>query len=257
MLSEIDAVKSAGFDYIELRTSEITALPDPDYQKLAERLKRMALPVPVTYLFIPPDIKLTGPSVDPARQKEYVQKALDRVSRLGATTIVLGSGPARTYPEGFSKDAAFQQLVDFCKWLGPQARQRGITIAIEPLRKQESNIINSLAEGLQLIKAAGDPNIQLNVDFYHLEMEKEDPAIIVQARDFVHHVHMANPQGRVFPLKWDEYNYGPFFAALREIGFDKEISVEARAEDFQKEAPQAIALLRQAMLAPAVKSPKR
>jgi sugar phosphate isomerase/epimerase len=57
---------------------------------------------------------------------------------------------------------------------------------------------------------------------------------------------MANPQGRVFPLAWDEYEYAPFFAALRQIGYDKRISVEAAAKDFPVEAPKAIALLRRA-----------
>ena len=249
-LSEIDAVKIAGFDYVELRTSEVAALSDADYEKLAEKLRRIALPVPVTFLFIPANIKLTGPQVDQSQQSNYVRKALDRVSKLGAHTVVLGSGQARQYPEGFSKEAAFQQFVDFCKWLGPEARNRNITIAVEPLRKEESNIINTLAEGLRLVKAVGDPNIQLNVDYYHLEMEKEDSAIVVQAKDYVRHVHIANPQGRVFPLKWKEYNYSLFFAALQQIGYDKEISIEARTEDFQREAPQAIALLRRAFLVP-------
>jgi sugar phosphate isomerase/epimerase len=45
---------------------------------------------------------------------------------------------------------------------------------------------------------------------------------------------------------WDEYDYGPFFAALREIGYDQRISVEASAKDVAAEAPQAIALLRHA-----------
>jgi D-psicose/D-tagatose/L-ribulose 3-epimerase len=249
-LAEIDAVKSAGFDYIELRTSEIAALSDADYEKLAEKLKRLELPVPVTYLFIPADIKLTGPQVNKDLQMDYVRKALDRVSKLGTSTVVLGSGQARRYPEGFSKEEAFRQLVDFCKRLGPEARKRNITIAIEPLRKEESNIINNLAEGLQLVKAVHDSNIQLNVDYYHLAMEKEDPVVILEAKDYVRHVHTANPQGRVFPLKWEEYNYAPFYESLRKIGYDKEISIEAQTKDFQHEAPQAIALVRRALGTP-------
>jgi D-psicose/D-tagatose/L-ribulose 3-epimerase len=247
-LAEIDAVKAAGFDYIELRTSEVAALSDADFDALAEKLKRIGLPVPVTYQFIPANIKLTGPQVDSAQQDAYVQKALDRVSKLGARTVVLGSGPAREYPEGFSKEAAYRQFVEFCKRLGPEARQRNIVIAIEPLRKQEANIINTLAEGLELVKAVDDPNIQLNVDYYHLEQEKEDPAIILQAKDYVRHVHTANPEDRVFPLKWEEYNYEPFYAALRKIGYDKEVSIEAKTTDFQRDAPIAIAFLRRAFL---------
>jgi D-psicose/D-tagatose/L-ribulose 3-epimerase len=57
---------------------------------------------------------------------------------------------------------------------------------------------------------------------------------------------MANPEGRVFPRNPKEYDYAGFFAALRTIGYDKRISVEASTKDLPTDAPSAIALLRQA-----------
>ena len=96
------------------------------------------------------------------------------------------------------------------------------------------------------MNAIDDPNFQLMVDFYHLASEKEDPAIVVRAAEHIRHLHMANPGGRVFPRKWEEYDYAPFFAALRRIGYDKRISVEASTKDLPAEAPLAIALLRRA-----------
>src|SRR6202034_870463 len=148
-LKDIDAVKAAGFDYMEVRTSEVAALSDADYEKVAAKFKQAGLPVLSANLFIPSNIKVTGPLIDKERQMEYVRRALDRVSRLGVRLVVFGSGGARQVPEGFSKQEAFEQLVDFGKRIAPEARSRNITIAIEPLRHQESNIINTAAEGLQ------------------------------------------------------------------------------------------------------------
>jgi sugar phosphate isomerase/epimerase len=246
-LNEIEAAKAAGFDYLELRTSEIAELSDADYEVLAQRLKSLRIAVPVTFLFIPGSIKLTGPEIDIQNQMNYVRKALARVSRLGARIVVFGSGQARNVPEGFSKSEAFRQLVDFCKRIAPEARARKITIAIEPQRREECNIINTAAEALELIRAVNHPNIQLVIDFYHLAVEKEDALIILKARDNIRHLHMANPDGRVFPLKWDEYNYAPFFDNLRRIEYEGLISVEARSAEFAKEAPQTIAFLRAAL----------
>jgi len=147
-------------------------------------------------------------------------------------------------PDGFPRDRAFQQLVDFGRRIAPEARANGITVAIEPLRHQETNIINSAGEGLDLVNAIGDENFQLMVDFYHLASEQEDPAIVIRAGAHIRHLHMANPEGRVFPRKWEEYNYAPFFAALKQIGYDRRISVEASTKDLPAEAPVAIALLR-------------
>jgi D-psicose/D-tagatose/L-ribulose 3-epimerase len=245
-IKEIDAAKAAGFDYMEIRTSEIAALSDEDFTALLGKTKRLGLPTSSAYLFIPADIKLTGLKIDIEQQTKYLEKALDRVSQMGVQVITFGSGPARQVPDGFSKEEGFQQLVEFGKRLGPMARAKNITIAIEPQRKQECNIINSTAEALKWVKAVNDPNIQLMIDFYHFSVEKEDPAIILEAKDHIRHIHMANPEGRVFPLKWEEYNYAPFFQNLRKIGYDRRIGLEAKSTDFQKESPIAIALLRRA-----------
>jgi sugar phosphate isomerase/epimerase len=84
------------------------------------------------------------------------------------------------------------------------------------------------------------------IDFFHLASEGEDPAIVERAREHVRHLHMANPNGRVFPLAWEEYGYAPFFAKLRSVGYTGRISVEASSKDVAAEAPRAIALLRRA-----------
>lgn len=106
----------------------------------------------------------------------YVKEAFARLARLGTEIVVFGR-------------------------IAPEARAHGLTIAIEPLRRDETNIINSAAEGLELVTAIDDPNFQLMVDFYHLAIEREDPEIVVRARDHIRHLHMANPHGRVFPLR--------------------------------------------------------
>jgi sugar phosphate isomerase/epimerase len=245
-LKDLDAVKAAGFDYMEVRTSEVAALSDADYATVAAKFRQVGLPVLSANLFIPSDIKVTGPNIDKDRQMEYVRRALDRVSRLGVRLVVFGSGGARQVPDGFSRQEAFQQLVDFGKRMAPEARSRNITIAIEPLRHQETNIVNNTNEALAWVNAVNDPNIQLMIDFYHFEVEKEDPANILQVKDHLRHLHMANPEGRVVPLKWDEFNYEPFFAVLRQIHYDRLISLEANTKDLPVEGPQAIALLHRA-----------
>ena len=245
-LKNLAAAKAGGFDYAELGTTEIAGLADADFEQAARDVAQIGLPTPVANLFLPATLKVTGPAVDRDQQIAYVTKAFDRLSRLGVRTVVFGSGGARRVPDGFPRDDAFRQLVDFGKRSALMAREHGITLAVEPLRREETNIINSAAEGLQLVEAIGDPNFQLMIDFYHLASEREDPGIIVHAREHLRHLHIANPRGRVFPLSPGEFDYEPFFAALRTIGYDQRISVEASTQDLQGDAPGAIALLRRA-----------
>jgi D-psicose/D-tagatose/L-ribulose 3-epimerase len=246
-LKGLDIAKAAGFDYVELGTSELTALSDADFEAAVAQIKAAGIPTPNANLFLPGSLKLTGPeAATPEQQMAYVTKAFTRLERVGVKILCFGSGGARRVPDGFSKDDAFAQLVAFGKRIAPEARAHGITVVIEPLRRQETNIINTAAEGFALVKAVADPNFELLVDFYHLASEQEDPKIILEAKDHIRHLHMANPQGRVFPLQWDEFDYAPFFANLRTIGYAGRMSVEASSPNVPTQAPRTIELLRKA-----------
>ena len=245
-LKDLDAAKAAGFDYVELGSTEVAALSDADFDALVAHLTQIALPTPAANLFLPGTLKVTGPQVDTAAQMAHVNKVLTRLSKVGVQVLIFGSGGSRRVPDGFSKEEAYKQLVDFSRRAAEAAKPFGITILIEPLRHQESNIINTAAEGLELVKAVNHPNFELMIDFYHLASENEDPSIVLKAKEHIRHLHTANPTGRVFPQKWDEFNYGPFFANLKAIGYDKRISVEASTTDLATQGPIAVALLRKA-----------
>lgn len=243
---KFEAAQAAGFDYVETNASKVAALSDEDFEKLAAQVAQLRIPVAASMSFIPGAIKLTGPEVDPARQLAYVTSTLGRLKRLGVKVVVLGSGGARRVPEGHSRDDAFNQLVDFCRRLAPVARDTGITIVIEPLRKQETNIINTAREGIALVKAVDRPEIKLLVDYYHLAEEGESPAIVAEAGALLAHTHIANPNGRVYPLSPDESAYAGFFSNLCGIGYQGRMSIEASTKDFATDAPRALALLRSA-----------
>lgn len=243
----VAAAKAAGFDYVEVGTSEIAGLSEADFNAAVRDVRVVGLPIPAANLFLPATLKVTGPEIDRDQQRTYVTRALDRLAHLGVRIVVFGSGGARRVPDGFSPDEAFRQLVDFGRTVAPLARARGITVTVEPLRHEETNIVNTAAEGLRLVEAVGDPAFQLMVDFYHLASEREDPGIIVGARNHLRHLHMANPNGRVFPLSPGEFDYEPFFSKLRDIEYAQRISVEASTRDLNADAPRAIALLRHAL----------
>jgi D-psicose/D-tagatose/L-ribulose 3-epimerase len=245
-LKNLEAARAAGFDYVELGATEIAALSDADFDAAAAKIKELGIATPVANLFLPGTLKVTGPDINPEAQMAHVRKVFTRLAKLGTEIVVFGSGGARRVPDGFAKDEAFKQLVDFGRRAATEARLHGITIAIEPLRTQETNIINSAAEGLELVNAIGHPNFQLMIDFYHLASEHEDPAIVLRAKEHLRHLHVANPTGRVFPQKWEEFDYAPFFANLKAIGYDKRISMEGNTTDLAAQGPVTIALLRKA-----------
>ncbi|MDD4872700.1 MAG: sugar phosphate isomerase/epimerase [Kiritimatiellae bacterium] len=243
----LQKAKNAGFDYIEMAASGIAKMSDADYEGLLKAVEEAKIPVRTANGFLPGDIKITGPAADPKKQDEYVRKCFSRLQKLGVKVLVFGSGGARAIPKDVSREEALKQMVDFCKRIGPMAKEHNLVVVIEPLNTKECNFINSGKEGLEIVEAVKDPNIELLVDLYHMAMENEDPAIVLKAGAHIKHCHIANPAGRVYPLSTDEYNYKPFFDNLLKIGYTGGISVEGGTKNFDADGPKAAKFLKNAL----------
>ena len=239
----IEAMAGVGFDYIELSLADIAALSEGSFAGLERRVNQSGIRCEACNNFFPRTIRLTGPEANPDRALDYARHALDRAGRLGAQIVVFGSSGAKNVPDGFSKDAAWIQIAELLQHLGPIAAQHGITIAIEPINRLESNIINNAAEGLRLMRAADHPNVQILIDYYHLEMEHEDHAIILEAGAAIRHLHFAQIEGRRFPSK-PMPAYLSFFEWLKAGKYAGRCSIEAYTENFTAEARQALETLK-------------
>ncbi len=217
-----------GFDYYEPAVAEIAAMSDADFAAFREQVLASRLRCESFNSFIR-TLTVVGANVNQDALTAYLNPALDRCRRLGARIIVWGSAGSRNVPEGFSRDRAWSQIVEFLKRAGDLARSRDLVIAIEPLRKQESNIINTGAEALRLVRDVNHPNVKMIIDYYHLRVEQEDPAIVLQARGEIVHFHFANPTGRRWPKSPDEDPvYSQFFEILKKIDYRGRISIEGQ-----------------------------
>jgi sugar phosphate isomerase/epimerase len=236
-------VHAAGFDYIECGlVSLIPEADDATFAPVLESYRAAPLPVLAFNLFLPGDLKVVGPDVDWARVEHYVETALPRAQTIGAQTIVFGSGRSRSVPDGFSRSQAVEQLVRFLRKVADVAERTGITIAIEPLNRRESNIINSVTEGVELAQQVDRAPIRVLADFYHMDEENEPLEHLVQCQDWLAHVHVADTN-RGAPGS-GEYPYGKFAEQLRMAGYTGLISVECRWEDFESETVSAERFLR-------------
>src|SRR5262245_9886880 len=75
-VKNLDAAKAAGFDYVELGSTEVAALSDADYDAMVAHLKQIGLATPAANLFLPGTLKVTGPQIDQAAQMAHVNKVL-------------------------------------------------------------------------------------------------------------------------------------------------------------------------------------
>ena len=227
---ELDEAAQYGFDYLEPAAASVAEMSDADFQEFKQ--KELASPIRCECFnsFIRrKDLRVVGDDVNWNALNNYIDHTLARCRQLGGSIVVWGSAGSRNVPPGYSRDKAWSQIKDFLGRAGEIAKKHDIIVAIEPLRHQESNIINTGAEALRLVREVNHPNIKMIIDYYHLRVEKENPEIIWTARKEIVHFHFANPNGRLWPKSpAEDPLYGEFFKLVKKINFHGGISIEGR-----------------------------
>lgn len=239
------AAARAGYDYYEMTVgSLLKPLEDEAAFELAlKEAKKAGIPCEALNVFVPGQLKITGPQVDRQALRQYAATALRRAEVAGVKSIVFGSGAARRIPEGFARAAAWEQLVDFCKMLGPLAQEHGVTIAIEPLNQAECNVLTSVGEGAELARQVDHPAIRLLVDCFHWAKDGDSFEDLVQAGPLLAHAHIATLPNRRTPGA-EDYDFGRFFEALRLGGYDGRISIEGEIGEADMELPRGLEVMR-------------
>ncbi len=241
------ALAKAGFDYMETGLSGVAAMDGEAFARAKGALEEAGVPCEAMNVMLPGDIRLTGPQADRGRIEGYLSRAFGRARELGAKVVVFGSGASRGVPKGFPQDKAWRQLGDFLALADGLAGAHGLQIAIEPLRREECNILRYVSEALAVAALLQLPRVGVLGDTYHMAQGGEPASALAEAGGLLWHVHMARPGDRAYPKAQDPdgdlESYARLFAVLRGMGYKGRVSVEGQCGDFLEDAKASFALL--------------
>ena len=245
-IQNADKLRSAGYNYIEENAQRFLMPSAPPSQFGAHLITALSASLPVyAYAgFLRNDLTCVGPQAKHDAILAYAQTVFDRASQVGSRIVVFGSGRARRVPEGFSREEATEQFVELLKRMGPLAAEYNIVVAIEPLNKNECNLLNTVRQGTEIVRRVDHPNIRVLADIYHMAMEEEGAQSLIQAGALLAHVHIAEKEGRARPGA-AAFDFVPYFDALRQIGYTGGISLECRWHDFDNELALALAYVKE------------
>ena len=228
-------IKDAGFDYIEINLAKTCLLTDEEFLNSKRILDDACIAAKSANCFFPNDIRLTG-EVDYNKINEYVGFALKRAHALGIELVVLGSGKARSIPDGFDKSVAteqFKKVVEICAKIG---KKYGIKIAIEPLSQKDSNFLNTVRETAEFIESINSEDVGITADFFHMFMNGETMADFEYASKWIAHLHIAKPnENRHAPSVDDEKTLKEWADSIKNIGYNGNMSLESTSkQDFNE-----------------------
>jgi sugar phosphate isomerase/epimerase len=175
----------------------------------------------------PPGLYITHPDGAVRRRTaDYFRQLVELCADLGGEVMVIGSPKQRNLMPGVTCEQAMAYAREvFQPSLDPAAR-RGVTLAFEPLGPVETDFVNTVAEAIELVKQVDHPSFRINIDVKAMSSEPRPiPDVIRSAAGYVAHVQVNDPN--LLGPGMGEVKYEPIIAALREIGYDGWLSVEA------------------------------
>ncbi len=241
-----EMLAALGYTFIEESVGNllVPAKTEEEFNEILSRAKQSPLPIRACNSFIPGSMKSVGPDAVHPGILEYMETALRRAQMIGVEYIVFGSGGSRSIPEGFPREEARAQFISLLRDMAPIAEKYNVVVVLEPLNQRETNFINSVSEGGEIVEAVGHPNFRLLADIYHMMMDDEGPGSIIKYGHLIHHTHIAEKEGRAAPGTHNE-DFRAYFEALKKIGYKGMMSVECRWENMETQAGLALQTIRE------------
>ena len=226
-IDSILSAQRAGYAYLETAFQNIAKMSDEEFETAKSIVDSADIKVEACNGYFSPDITLIGDDIDFDFIEKYSRKGFERTKKLGCQVVVIGSGKARNIPENVPFEKGFKQFAKVVVFCADIAKDYGISVVVEPLNRKETNLINTVFDGLELCKKANNDNVKALADFYHVFMNDEGLDGILAAKGMLVHTHLARPnEDRRTPKAEDEQTLRLWANALKEIGYNGRISLE-------------------------------
>lgn len=217
-------IKDWGFDVIEL---PVENLDDWDPQPTAKLLADLGLAAVVT-LVMGDGRELVATDATTVRTtQDYLRGVMDAAHTVGSPVV---AGPAyasvgRTWRmTDDERRGHFAELTEHLAPVVAHGDSAGVQLAIEPLNRYETSLINTVAQGLAAIEDM--PTVGLLLDVYHMNIEETHiPNAIRRAGRRIAHVQVSGNDRGIPGV--DHLPWGTIVQALDDAGYTGPVCIES------------------------------
>ncbi|NIM06017.1 MAG: TIM barrel protein [Armatimonadetes bacterium] len=243
LAANLERISGLGYDGVELAIRDPRLVNTDDLTAMLERRGLEAPAIGTGQAWGEESLSFTDANPDIRRTAiERIKSHLPLANRLGAI-VILGLIRGTLRP-GVEHDQAMALLVEALRECSAAASEAGVRLALEPINRYETTLINTVAEGLELIERVGADNFGLLLDTFHMNIE--EPSIeesMRKAKERIFHFHVADSNRR-YPGA-GHTDFPAILGLLKESGYSGYVSGEfLPLPDAATAAKKAISYLR-------------
>ncbi|MFO1269120.1 MAG: sugar phosphate isomerase/epimerase family protein [Rubrivivax sp.] len=228
---------AAALGYDGLEVAPFTLADDPTQigEARARELARIAADhgLAITglhwLLVAPPGLSIV--SADAAmrqRTADVMVRMVNLCAAMGGRVLVHGSPKQRSVPAGEQHGVALKRATACFARAARAAEAAGVTYCIEPLARAETDLVNTVAEAVELVDAIGSPALRTMIDCSAAgQTESESVPQLIERwwpGGKLAHVQVNDPNRR--GPGQGAMAFAPILRALRRVGYDGVLAVE-------------------------------
>lgn len=225
-LALMDRAGDMGFEVFEIGFEQPDLI---DYASVAERADELGLEVVICGAFGPGrDISSDDPD---ARQAgiDYIRECIEACRQCGGRTVVgpaySAVGKARMVPDE-QRAEEWSRAVENLQQCAEYADEQGVTLALEPLNRYETDMINTAEQAVDMVEEVDSPAVGIHLDTFHMNIEEKSLAdAIGTAAPYLSHFH-ASENDRGTPGS-GHVDWGQVRDALSAADYDGPVVIES------------------------------
>lgn len=165
--------------------------------------------------------------------QDYLRHCVEVAVHVGSPTVAgpFTAATGRVWRmDAGERTAVILTLREALRPVAAFAAERGVTIAVEPLNRYETSIINTVEQGLDALDPLLGEGVGLALDSYHLNIEERSPAAAIRTAG--EHCRVVQVCGSDRgPVGGDHTDWEAIFDALDDIGYRGPLTVESFTGD--------------------------
>lgn len=157
----------------------------------------------------------------------HIRDLVDLCADLGdGGVMVFGSPKQRCTVDRSTIEEARKRYEEGLAGISGHAMQRGVTVLVEALPANQCDVVQSLAEAVEIVRNIGSPAIRTMFDTHNAVDESDPHAVLVDRYfEYIRHVHVNEMDGR--HPGTGTYDFKPVLEVLKRRNYAGWVSLEA------------------------------
>ena len=216
-----------GYDGVELALKSADEIDPGQLSGIISRTNMEISCISTGQVFADKGLMFTDPDKEKRAEVTKIFKEFIDLAAEHGQLVNIGRVRGRIGSDG--QKAAEKRFIDVARELCEYAQPKKVTLILEPVNRYEINFINSVSEGVELMKKVDMPNMKLMPDVFHMNIEDVTIGPELERNiDFIEYIHLAD-SNRLAPGQ-GHTDFNDIFLHLKRAGYNGWVSIEILPE---------------------------